>query len=137
MSRRRIDTHRVFFPWERRRGALGVLGRARARLVVGAALVLLFIVAIRGREEKLASIRATRASIDLADGSIAAFRADHGGACPRELGELVAGGYAHDVPADAWGRPLRLACPGLRDTRGFDVYSDGPDGLPGGLDRIE
>ena len=25
MSRRRIDTHRVFFPWERRRGALRIL----------------------------------------------------------------------------------------------------------------
>jgi general secretion pathway protein G len=137
MSRRRIDTHRVFFPWERRRGALGVLGRARARLVGGALLLLLFVVAVRRREEKLASIRATRASIDLADGSIAAFRADHGGACPRELGDLVAGGYARDMPIDAWGRPLRLACPGLRDPRGFDVYSDGPDGLPGGLDRIE
>jgi general secretion pathway protein G len=137
MARRRIETHRVFFPWERRRGALGVLGRARARLVVGAALALLFVVVVRRREEKLASIRATRASIDVADASIAAFRADHGGACPRELGELVAGGYARDVPIDAWGRALRVACPGLRDPRGVDVYSDGPDGQPGGLDRIE
>ena len=54
-----------------------------------------------------------------------------------ELSELVASGYARDLPVDAWGRPLRLVCPGLRDPRGFDVYSDGPDGLPGGLDRIE
>jgi general secretion pathway protein G len=137
MSRRRIETHRVFFPWERRRGAIGVLGRARTRLVVAALLVIAFVVIVRRREEKLASIRATRATIDLADRSIGSFRADHGGACPRELGELVAGGYARDVPLDAWGRPLRLACPGLRDPRGFDVYSDGPDGLPGGLDRIE
>ena len=137
MLRRRTESHRVFFPWEKKRGALGVLGRARARLIVGAAVVLLLVVTVRRREERLASIRATRASIDVADRSIASYRADHGGACPRDLGELVAGGYSRDAPVDAWGRPLRVACPGERDPHGFYVYSDGPDGLPGGLDRIE
>jgi general secretion pathway protein G len=137
MLRRRSEAHRVFFPWEKRRGAFGVLGRARARLIVGALLVLTLVVLVRRREEKLASIRATRASIDVADRSVLSYRADHSGACPRELGELVASGYVRDVPVDAWGRPLRLACPGLRDPRGFDVFSDGPDGLPGGLDRVE
>jgi general secretion pathway protein G len=137
MLRRRTESRRVFFPWEKKRGALGVLGRARARLIIGAAVVLLFVVSVRRREEKLASIRATRASIDVADRSVASYRADHGGACPRDLGELSTAGYVRDVPLDAWGRPLRLACPGQRDARGFDVYSDGPDGLPGGLDRVE
>ena len=137
MLRRPIESRRVFFPWEKKRGALGVLGRARARLIVGAGLALFFVVAVRHREETKASIRATRASIDVADRSVGSYRADHAGACPHDLGELVAAGYARDVPIDAWGRPLRLACPGLRDPRGFDVYSDGPDGLPGGLDRVE
>ena len=137
MLRRRTESSRVFFPWEKKRGALGMLGRARARLIIGAALLLAFVVGVRRREETLASIRATRAAIDVTDRSVSAYRADHGGACPRDLSELVSGGYAHDVAVDAWGRPLRLACPGLRDSRGFDVYSDGPDGLPGGLDRIE
>ena len=41
------------------------------------------------------------------------------------------------APRDAWGRPLRVTCPGRKDTRGFDVSSDGPDGEPGGLDRVE
>ncbi len=136
MPRRRAES-RVFLPWERRRGALGVVGRARAKLVLAAALGLLLLMGVRRHEESLASIRATRASIDLADRYVASYRADHGGACPHELGDLVVAGYAHDAPIDAWGRPLRLACPGLRDPRGFDVYSDGPDGLPGGLDRIE
>jgi general secretion pathway protein G len=137
MLRRSPESRRVFFPWEKKRGALGVLGRARTRLIVLAALVVLSALALRRREEKLASIRATRASIDVADRSVASYRADHGGACPRDLGELVAGGYARDLAVDAWGHPLRLACPGLREPRGFDVYSDGPDGLPGGLDRVE
>jgi general secretion pathway protein G len=131
------ESRRVFFPWEKKRGALGVLGRARARLIIGVTVVLFVVVSVRRREEKLASIRATRASIDVTDRSVESYRADHGGVCPRELGDLVASGYARDPPLDAWGRPLRLACPGERDPRGFDVYSDGPDGLPGGLDRVE
>jgi general secretion pathway protein G len=137
MLRRPTEPSRVFFPWEKKHGAIGALGRARARLVVGVGLALLFVFAVRHREEKLASIRATRASIDVAIRSVASYRADHG-ACPKDLSELVPAGYARDLPVDAWGRPLRLACPGRRDQHGlFDVYSDGPDGLPGGLDRVE
>lgn len=128
---------RVFFPWERRRGLFGVLGRARVRLVAAVVLVLAFILWIRSREEHAAGIRATRATLTSAHRSVAAFRADHGGACPKEMGELVVGGYAADIPVDAWGRPLRLTCPGRRDPHGFDLSSDGPDGIPGGLDRVE
>ena len=35
------------------------------------------------------------------------------------------------------GGVLRVTCPGRRDLKGFEVSSDGPDGLPGGLDRVE
>ena len=69
--------------------------------------------------------------------AVAAYRADHGGACPKSLEEIVTGGYARDLPLDAWGRPLRLSCPGRKDPSGFDLSSDGPDGEPGGLDRVE
>lgn len=128
---------KVFFPWERRRGLFGVLGRARVRLVAAVVVVVVLIVWIRGREEHLAGVRATRASLTSAHQAVASYRADHAGACPKELGELVTGGYARDVPVDAWGRPLRLTCPGRRDPRGFELSSDGPDGIPGGLDRVE
>ena len=136
MPRRRPES-RVFFPWERKRGTLGLLGRTRARIVIGVILGVLAIVLLRRREERLASIRATRATITTAGRAIASYRADHGGNCPRELAELVNGGYASDAPIDAWGRPLHLECPGRRDPRGFDLSSDGPDGIPGGLDRVE
>lgn len=135
MARR--GEYKVFFPWERRRGALGALGRARVKLVLLVILALVLIVWVRGREERAAGVRATRARITTAQRAVAAYRADHAGACPRELGELVSGGYARDVPVDAWGRPLRLTCPGRRDPQGFEVTSDGPDGVPGGLDRVE
>jgi general secretion pathway protein G len=107
------------------------------KLVVAAVLFVLLVVWIRSREEKAAGVRATRAAIDGATRAVSAYRADHAGACPKELAELVTGGYAHDVPIDAWGRPLRLTCPGRRDVQGFEISSDGPDGIPGGLDRVE
>lgn len=128
---------KVFFPWERRRGLFGVLGRARVRLVAAAVVALVVIVWIRAREERAAGVRATRATITTGRIAVSAFRADHNGACPKELGELVTGGYAPEVPIDAWGRPLRLTCPGRRDVQGFDLASDGPDGVPYGLDRVE
>ena len=128
---------KVFFPWERRRGVFGVLGRARVRLVAAAIAGLLLIIWIRAREERAAGVRATRATITTAHAAVSAYRADHANACPKEWSELVLGGYAAEVPVDAWGRPLRLTCPGRRDTKGFDLASDGPDGEPYGLDRVE
>jgi general secretion pathway protein G len=136
MPRRRPES-RVFFPWERKRGTLGLLGRTRVRIVAVVLIGLAVIILLRRREERLASIRATRATITVAGRAIASFRADHVGACPRELAELVTGGYANDAPIDAWGRPLRMTCPGRHDPQGFDLSSDGPDGVPGGLDRVE
>lgn len=127
----------VFFPWERRRGVRTLFGRARARqalLLVGALAVFLV---LRDRERRAADVRATRAEITTAIGAVAAWRADHDRSCPASLADLVAGGYLHEVPRDAWGRPLRVTCPGRRDPRGFDVSSDGPDGEPMGLDRVE
>jgi general secretion pathway protein G len=127
----------VFFPWERRRGLFGVVGRARVRLVAGVVVAIASLLWLRSREERAAGVRATRATITSATIAVSQYRADHGGTCPKDLGELVAGGYAHDVPVDAWGRPMRLRCPGRRDPVGFEISSDGPDGVPGGLDRVE
>jgi general secretion pathway protein G len=128
---------KVFFPWERRRG-LGFLlrrGGARRSLLIAVALGLFAL--LRGVEVRASEVRATRAAIGATTDAIAAFRADHDRACPGSAGELVAAGYLRELPRDAWGRPLRIACPGRRDTRGFDVVSDGPDNQPGGLDRVE
>ena len=135
MKRRGLS--KVFFPWERRRGVFGLLGRARVRLVAAVVALVCVLAWVRGRVENAASVRATRATITTATTAVMTYRADHGGACPRELAELVAGGYVRDLPVDAWGRPLRLTCPGRRDPKGFEIASDGPDGLPGGLDRVE
>jgi general secretion pathway protein G len=46
-------------------------------------------------------------------------------------------GAFDSTPSDAWGRPLRLICPSGRPGYEYELMSDGPDGEPGGLDRIE
>lgn len=127
----------VFFPWERRRGLRGLLGRTRIRAALFGMLALAMVLLLRRHEEHKAAVRATRASITDTYRAILAYRADHSGTCPREIGELVRGGYMRDAPMDAWGRPLRMRCPGRVDEKGFEVWSDGPDGVPGGLDRVE
>jgi general secretion pathway protein G len=129
---------RVFFAWERRRGALALVGgRARAwqlvLLVAGAAAFAL----LSRLEARASDVRATRTTITATIRAISAWMADHDRACPSSLSDLVMGGYLSQVPRDAWGRPLRVTCPGRQDRRGFDVSSDGPDGEPGGLDRVQ
>lgn len=131
------SANKVFFPWERRRGLLGAIGRTRMRFLLVAVIAIVVVVFVSRREERAAAVRATRATIDTAFHALIQYRADHGGACPRDWNEMVAATYLRDVPLDAWGRPLRLTCPGRRDKAGFDLESDGPDGLPGGLDRVE
>lgn len=128
---------RVFFPWERRRGLRSVFGRARARQVLFVAASIALFLVLRAREQRAADVRATRAEIGDATRAMSAWRADHDHGCPASLADLVTAGYLHRVPRDAWGHTLRVTCPGRRDPQGFDVSSDGPDGEPGGTDRVE
>jgi general secretion pathway protein G len=133
----RRDEPRVFFPWERRRGLRSLLGRARARQLLVVVAVLGGFLLLRHRETRAAELRATRAEITTTEQAVIAWRADHDRRCPAGVGDLVAAGYLRAVPRDAWGTPLRVTCPGRRDPDGIDVTSDGPDGEPGGLDRVE
>jgi general secretion pathway protein G len=136
---RRFES-RVFFPWERKRGLLGFVGRARARIVFVAVAAVVVIVVVHRREEHAAAVRSTRATITTASRAVSSWRADHTGKCPTDLIEVVRSGYARELPQDAWGHPLRLECPSRRpasENVDFDVSSDGPDGIYGGLDRVQ
>ncbi len=42
-----------------------------------------------------------------------------------------------EVPKDPWGNPYQYACPGNKNPTGFDLFSAGPDGTPGGADDVE
>jgi general secretion pathway protein G len=127
----------VYLPWERRGGVVRRLGLSRARpflLAIGAVALL---VVITVRERQRAAQRTTRAAILVARQAVDVFRADHDGRCPRALEELTTSGYVAGVPKDAWGHKLRLICPSRIEGVTYQVMSDGPDGEPGGLDRIE
>jgi general secretion pathway protein G len=137
MAKRKASPRTILLPWETRRGLIGRLRLGRARPFLAALLVLGVIALLGIRERQRTGERATRAALLVSRRAIDAYRADHDGKCPRQLEELRSAGYVLDVPDDAWGRPLRLVCPGRNDTVAYDLLSDGPDGEPGGLDRIE
>ncbi len=82
-------------------------------------------------------IRSTRATIGLVASAVDAYRADHERRCPPTLEGLKAESYLAVDPIDAWGRQIRLVCPGRRDPQGYELMSDGPDREMGGLDRVE
>ncbi len=131
------DKKSVLLPWDRRSGLLGLVSRTRLRVFLLVVGLLAFAIWVRQREEHAAAVRATRASITVCSKGLSAYRAAHAGGCPKSLETVVGEGFLHDVPLDAWGHPLRVTCPGRRDHAGYDISSDGPDGVAGGLDRVE
>ena len=136
MKRRRSE-QKLFFPWERRGGLVDRLGlyRLRPLLVVGGALVLFAVMAARDRRDT--GVRRTRAILLDLRQAVDLYMADHNGQCPTGFAAL--GDYASipAAPLDAWGRPLTLICPAASDGPRYRLVSAGPDGVPGGLDRIE
>lgn len=135
MARKRPGDRTIFFPWERRRSIFA--GMARAKPAAAAAFMAGVLLLFGIRERKEAGVRATRASIGVVGRAVDAWRADHELACPPSLATLRSEGYIGFDAVDAWGRPLRLLCPGFKSPRGYDLMSDGPDGVLGGLDRVE
>jgi general secretion pathway protein G len=134
---RKSSSRTIYLPWERRGGFVRRLGLSRARPFALGLSVLAILVLFGMRERDRTGQRATRASLLVVRRALDAYRADHDGKCPLKLEELETGGYLLDVPNDAWGRPLRLTCPSRRPSLAYDLLSDGPDGEPGGLDRVE
>ncbi|HEX9296837.1 MAG TPA: type II secretion system protein GspG [Polyangiaceae bacterium] len=137
MVSRKTSSRTIYLPWERRGGFVRRLRLARARPFAMGLLVLAIVVLLATRERQRTGERATRAALLVVRRAIDSYRADHDGKCPRQLDELESTGYLRDLPDDAWGRPLRLICPSRREGIAYDLSSDGPDGEPGGLDRIE
>jgi general secretion pathway protein G len=137
MRKRTATERRIFFPWESRGGLFLRLRLGRVRPLVLAALALTFVIVVAVRERQRAGVRQTRATLLGARAAVDAYMADHDGGCPENLQAVLSYGAFSEVPRDAWGRPLRLVCPGRRDGTSYELMSDGPDGKPGGLDRIK
>lgn len=137
MVRKRQADSSIALPWERRGGLLRRLGLSRARPLLLTLSVIVLFVLIGVREHRAAGVRATRASALALRHAIDLYRADHEGKCPAQLTDLEKKSYLPRVPTDAWGRAFELTCPGRFDKEGYELSSAGPDGEPGGLDRIE
>ncbi|MBI3097707.1 MAG: type II secretion system major pseudopilin GspG [Planctomycetes bacterium] len=42
-----------------------------------------------------------------------------------------------EIPLDPWQNPYKYVCPGLHNTKGYDLWSFGPDRMEGGSDDID
>lgn len=127
----------IFFPWEGSGGFVRWLRVGRVRPIVLVGLGVGFMVLIGYRERRAAGIRQTRASLLDVRKAIDIYMAEHKGACPESLAAVAPYARFDGVPRDAWGRPFRLVCPGKWEGAAYELMSDGPDGKPGGRDRIE
>ncbi|EYF02922.1 type II secretion system protein GspG [Chondromyces apiculatus] len=137
MARRRQREQTIFFPWERGGGFWRRSGLSRARPFAAGLAMALLLLLLGARERDRVGERSTRATMEVVHRAVEMYRADNGRTCPTSLAEVREKGYLPIDPVDAWGRPLRLTCPGRRDAEGYDLTSDGPDGVIGGLDRVE
>ena len=96
-----------------------------------------------------ARVNTTKAQIDQLEAALTFYQMDNGRFPTTEQGleALVerptsapeprnynAAGYLkkRQVPHDGWGNPFQYAMPGTNNTEGFDIWSLGADGQPGG-----
>jgi general secretion pathway protein G len=99
--------------------------------------------------QKHANIDATKLSIKGLEHALKLYALDHDGEYPgtrQGLDSLMTapdskdtrwkGPYLENPARDAWGRPFQYEYPGRHRTTGFDIFSSGPDGVPGTDDDI-
>lgn len=128
---------KILFPWEGRGGVRRFFRLGRLRPFVLIFGVVGFVTLVGARERRGSGVRQTRATLIGARRVVDAYLADHDGGCPPTLEAASVAAHLEGVPHDAWGRPLRLVCPGRWEGARYELLSDGPDGEPGGLDRVE
>src|SRR5262245_33853927 len=64
------------------------------------------------------------------------YRDEHGSypSTSQGLEPLVANEYLRKIPTDPWGNAYHYVCPGVHNTQGFDLWSNGADGREGGVE---
>ncbi len=127
----------IFFPWERRGTLRRLLGTGRVRPVLTVAFALGFVLLVASRERRRSGVRQTRATLMTMRAAVDAYMAETDGSCPPSLAKAIDAANAKTGLNDAWGNPVRLVCPAHQKDERYELLSDGPDGKPGGLDRIE
>lgn len=131
------NSARIFFPWESQGGVRRFFRLARLGPGIFALFVLGFVWVATGREQSASGERQTALALGEVKRATVRYVLEHEGRCPESLDLL--GPYLHGAtaPPDGWGRPIRIVCRPTVSDQDYIIMSDGPDGLPGGLDRIE
>jgi hypothetical protein len=96
-----------------------------------------FLTWVVSRERLAAGDRQTRVALSAVRPAVERYMLENEDKCPDALQEVLPYMSKKELPLDAWGRQLRLVCPSVRAGVKFVLMSDGPDGAPGGRDRIE
>lgn len=128
---------RIFFPWESQGGVRRFFRLARLGPGLVALIVLGFVWVSAARERRASGERQTILALGEVKRAVVRYAVEHEGRCPESL-ELIApylGGAS--LSRDGWGRPIRIVCNPTVSDQDYIIMSDGPDGYPGGLDRIE
>ena len=134
----RSRDRRILFPWEGRGGLRRFIELGRIRPIALGLGIITVVVVVGVNEHREAGIRRTRATLLGVRPAIDAYMAEHDGACPPGLAVLPDQYARFKVPpTDAWGQQLRLICPADKLGKSYVLESGGPDGEPGGLDRIQ
>lgn len=136
-SPRLKNDRRIFFPWEGRGGLRRFLALGRFGPVLAILGFALFVNWIVERERNAAGERLTRVALNFVRPGVDRYLLESEGECPESLEAVRRFLPREELPVDGWGRPLRLVCPSVREGVSYVLMSDGPDGVPGGLDRIE
>ncbi len=133
----RSRDRRILFPWEGRGGLRRFMELGRIRPIALGLSIAVVLVLIGVREHRAAGVRRTRATLLGVRPAIEAYMADHDGGCPPAVRDVQTYARFKEPPSDAWGEPLRLICPAEKVGKSYVLESGGPDGVPGGLDRIQ
>jgi hypothetical protein len=137
VARKHVSDSRILFPWESHGGVRRWIRFGHLRPVFALVVLLSSVVAIAARERSQAGVRQTRASLHDTRRAVESFMAEHDGVCPATVQDVAPYMKRKQVPRDAWGQLPRLMCPSRHSEIGYEVVSDGPDRIPGGLDRVE
>lgn len=137
VSTRANKERRIFFPWEGRGALRRFFARGRLFTVFSIALLSSFIVGMAKHERQAAGVRRTLLALDTVRPMVERYLIEQEGRCPSDLAQVMSSLGKAEPPLDGWGHPLRLVCPTSRSSATYVLMSDGPDGLPGGTDRIE
>jgi general secretion pathway protein G len=128
---------RIFFPWEGRGAVRQFLALGRVGPALLLASVLLFVLWVAKRERHFAGVRVTQVAVASLKAPVERFLLENDGRCPDALADVLPYAPFVELPLDGWGRPIRIVCPSQQSGVDYILMSDGPDGLPGGLDRVE